>query len=172
VDNPRPSSAYGASKLKGEWGIRGAGLNYFILRTCGLYGLHGVGGKGGNFVETMLRVAGQGKPLRVVNDQRCTPSSTQDVARATLQLLETKQYGLYHLTNSGDCSWYEFAAEIFRLSGLSPSLTAIPTVDYPTPAKRPEYSVLDLSQLTSVGVARPRPWQEALAEYLSKRRTG
>jgi dTDP-4-dehydrorhamnose reductase len=120
----------------------------------------------------MLRVAGQGKPLRVVNDQRCTPSSTQDVARATLQLLETKQYGLYHLTNSGDCSWYEFAAEIFRLSGLSPSLTAIPTVDYPTPAKRPEYSVLDLSQLTSVGVARPRPWQEALAEYLSKRRTG
>src|SRR3954453_23472525 len=101
ADAPGPVSVYGLSKLAGEYLVRSLSPRHFVLRTCGLYGVWGSGGKGGNFVETMLRVAGQGKPLRVVADQRCTPSYTVDVAEATAALIGTERYGLYHLTNAG-----------------------------------------------------------------------
>ncbi len=98
---PGPVSVYGLSKLAGEYVVRALCPRHFVIRTCGLYGVWGSGGKGGNFVETMLRLAGQGKPLRVVADQTCTPSTTVDVAAATARLIETQRYGLYHVTNSG-----------------------------------------------------------------------
>ncbi len=169
-DEADPVSVYGASKLGGEQLTLAASPDNLVVRTCGLYGVWGSGGKGGNFVETMLRVAAQGKPLRVVNDQRCTPSYTADVAAATVALLERGASGLFHVVNSGDCTWYEFAAEIFRQAGLKPALTPIASADRTDPAKRPAYSVLSTAKLVASGVAALRPWQDALAAYLVERR--
>ena len=168
-DAPSPVSVYGVSKLAGEGHALGAAANNLVIRTCGLYGVWGSGGKGGNFVETMLRLAGQGKPLRVVNDQRCTPSYTADVADAAVGLIARGAGGLFHVTNAGDCTWYEFAAEIFRQAGLTPALTPITSAEFGAAAKRPPYSVLSNEKLTAVGVPKPRPWQEALAAYLTER---
>ncbi len=168
-DAPGPVSVYGLSKLAGEYLVRALCPRHLVLRTCGLYGVWGSGGKGGNFVETMLRLAGQGKPLRVVNDQTCTPSYTVDVAEASIALMNTGQTGLYHLTNSGSCTWHELARTIFELSGLSVDLAPIPSREYPVPARRPTYSVLDLAGLHEAGIAVPRPWREALTAYLQER---
>jgi dTDP-4-dehydrorhamnose reductase len=141
----------------------------FVVRTCGLYGVWGSGGKGGNFVETMLRVAGQGKPLRVVNDQTCTPTYTADLADATVALLNTGRYGLYHLTSSGACSWYEFAKAIFDTAGVCADLSAIPSAARSDPARRPVYSVLAPAAFLALGLKSLRPWPEALAAYLEER---
>jgi dTDP-4-dehydrorhamnose reductase len=168
-DAPGPLNAYGLSKLSGEYLVRAECPQHFIIRTCGLYGVWGSGGKGGNFVETMLRVAGQGKPLRVVDDQICTPTSTADLAAATVALLETGRYGLYHLTNTGSCSWYEFAREIFQRAGVSADLTPIASREYGTPARRGAYSVLSPSNYTALQLPPLRSWQEALAAYLQER---
>jgi dTDP-4-dehydrorhamnose reductase len=169
-DEPGPVSRYGDSKLGGEERVKLYATNYLILRTCGLYGVWGSGGKGGNFVETMLRVAGQGKPLRVVNDQRCTPSYTADVADATVELIRRGATGLFHVVNSGDCTWYEFAAEIFRQSGLKPDLTPITSAEFGAAAKRPAYGVLSTAKLAAFLGSPLRPWQDALAAYLIERR--
>jgi dTDP-4-dehydrorhamnose reductase len=166
---PGPVSVYGLSKLAGEYAVRAASPANLVVRTCGLYGVHGVGGKGGNFVETMLRLAGQGKALRVVGDQRCTPSYTVDVAHAVAALVRSGASGLFHVTSAGSCTWHEFAAEIFRLAGLKPSLTAITSTEFGAAARRPAYSVLSNAKLASAGVGAPRPWQEALAAYLAER---
>src|SRR5262249_41465126 len=112
-DAPRPVSVYGVSKLAGEYLVQSASPKNLVIRTCGLYGVWGSGGKGTNFVETMLRLAGQGKPIRVVNDQRCTPSFTPDVADPTASLIQNGASRLYHVTSGGDCTWYEFARGIF-----------------------------------------------------------
>lgn len=169
-DAPGPVSVYGLSKLAGEYLVRAMCPRHLVIRTCGLYGVWGSGGKGGNFVETMLRLAGQGKPLRVVDDQICTPSYTVDVAEATLALLQANRPGLYHVTNSGSCTWHELARTIFELSGISANLTPIPSREYPTPARRPAYSVLDCAGLRSSAIASPRSWREALAAYLHERK--
>lgn len=169
-DPTGPVSAYGTSKLRGEEAALAASPDNLVIRTCGLYGVWGSGGKGGNFVETMLRLAGQGKPTRVVNDQRCTPSYTADVADATVRLIARGAVGLFHVVNSGDCSWYEFAAEIFRQSGVKPDLTPITSAEFGAPAKRPAYSVLSTAKLAAVFGSPLRPWPEALAAYLTERR--
>lgn len=163
-DAPGPVSVYGLSKLAGEYLVRSIAPNALVIRTCGLYGVHGSGGKGGNFVETMLRVAGQGKPLRVVADQRCTPSYTVDVAEATAALIRAGASGLFHVTNAASCNWHEFATEIFRLAKMTPELTAITSAQFGAAARRPAYSVL----ANSAGVTM-RPWQEALAAYMTER---
>jgi dTDP-4-dehydrorhamnose reductase len=170
-DAPGPLSVYAMSKLAGEYSVRAECPKHFVIRTCGLYGVWGSGGKGGNFVETMLRIAGQGKPLRVVNDQHCTPSYTADVAVATANLIATGKYGLYHVTNAGATTWYELAKAAFEVAGVKADLTPIPTSDYPTPARRPLYSVLALDALAEAGVPTPRPWRDAVAAYLRERKT-
>lgn len=159
---PGPVSVYGLSKLAGEYLVRSICPKHFVIRTCGLYGLWGSGGKGTNFVETMLRLAGQGKPLRVVADQICTPSFTQDIATATATLIQTGRFGLHHLTNAGSCSWHDFAAEIFRLAKVSANLSPTTSKEYNAPARRPGYSVLE-------NQAPLRLWTEALTDYLSLR---
>jgi dTDP-4-dehydrorhamnose reductase len=166
TDAPGPVSIYGLSKLAGEYLVRSLCPRHVVIRTCGLYGVWGSGGKGGNFVETMLRVAGQGKPLRVVADQTCTPSYTVDVADAAAALLSTGRHGLFHLTNAGHCSWFEFARTIFELAGVRADLTAITSQEFGAAARRPAYSVL----APSAGVGPLRPWREALAAYLLERR--
>jgi dTDP-4-dehydrorhamnose reductase len=167
-DPPGPVSAYGLSKLVGEYAARAA-PGHLVVRTCGLYGVWGNGGKGGNFVETMLRVAGQGKPLKVVHDQHCTPSYTADVADAIAGLIRVGASGLYHATNAGSCTWYEFAAEIFRQAGVTADLTPITSAQFGAPAPRPPYSVLSNAKLAAAGVSAPRAWPEALAAYLAER---
>jgi dTDP-4-dehydrorhamnose reductase len=169
ADPPEPVSVYGLSKLAGEYVVRAESPANLVVRTCGLYGVWGSGGKGGNFVETMLRVAGQGKPLRVVNDQRCTPSYTPDVAHATAELIRAGATSLYHVTSAGSCTWYEFAAEIFRQAGVRADLTPITSREFGAAARRPAYSVLSNTRLTAAGVHSARPWQEALASYLAER---
>ena len=168
LDAPGPVSVYGLSKLAGEYVARTHCPRHLVVRTCGLYGAWGSGGKGGNFVETMLRVAGQGKPLRVVADQHCTPTSTADLADALAKLIAADAQGLFHLTNAGATTWRDLAAEAFRLTGITADLTAISTAEYPTPARRPGYSVLDCGKAAALGVTM-RPWREALAAYLDER---
>jgi dTDP-4-dehydrorhamnose reductase len=169
TDPPGPLSAYGMNKLCGEYAVRAECPKHFVIRTCGLYGVWGSGGKGGNFVETMLRVAGQGKPLRVVDDQHCTPSYTADVAAATVALIASGKYGLYHVTNGGATTWYELARTALELAGVKADVSPIPSSGYPTPARRPGYSVLSLEGLATAGVTEPRPWREAVTAYLEER---
>jgi dTDP-4-dehydrorhamnose reductase len=169
TDTPGPVSEYGRSKLEGER-VALAVPGNLAVRTCGLYGVWGSGGKGGNFVETMLRVAGLGKPLRVVADQRCTPTYTADLAAGIVQLIERGTTGLVHLTNGGECSWHEFAAAIFRTAGVNVDLTPITTAEFGAKAPRPKYSVLGSCRTAETGV-QLRPWPEALAAYLAERKT-
>ena len=98
---------------------------YFVIRTAGLYGSGGAGSKGGNFVKTMLDLADKDQPVQVVDDQILTPTYTRDLAQAMVKLLPTRKYGLYHITNQGQCSWYEFAGTIFDRTGLDPELSII-----------------------------------------------
>ncbi len=169
TDAPGPVSVYGLSKLAGEYCVRSICPRHFVVRTCGLYGVWGSGGKGTNFVETMLRVAGQGKPLRVVSDQTLTPSYTVDVARAAAALVQTDRYGLYQLTNGGACSWFEFAGAIFELAGVKADLSATTSKEYGAPARRPGYSVMATRAYDALGLSPGRPWREALAAYLQER---
>jgi dTDP-4-dehydrorhamnose reductase len=164
---PGPVSTYGISKLTGEYFTRAYASRHFIIRTCGLYGRHGAGGKGGNFVETMLRLAQGHKPIRVVNDQILTPSSAADVAQGALELIERCPPGLYHLTNRGACSWFEFAVEIFRLAGIQAEVQPISSAAYGSKAMRPSFSVLHSE---NPATPRLRPWNEALQDYLATRR--
>jgi dTDP-4-dehydrorhamnose reductase len=159
---------YGASKLAGEGHALGAAANNLVIRTCGLYGVWAAGGRAATLLR---RCCGgrQGKPLRVVNDQRCTPSYTADVADASVQLIARGAGGLFHVTNAGDCTWYEFAAEIFRRAGLTPDLTPTTSAEFGAVAQRPAYSVLSGAKLAAAGVSAPRPWPEALAAYLQER---
>lgn len=163
-DAPGPVSTYGFSKLCGEYAVRAECPRHLVIRTCGLYGVWGSGGKGGNFVETMLRMAGQGKPLKVVNDQVCTPSYTADVAAAAVELLKSGRYGLFHITNAGATSWFDFARAIFDLSGIKADLTPTSSREFAALARRPAYSVLDCG-----GSPPLRTWHVALAAYLAER---
>ncbi len=168
-DLPGPLSVYGVSKLSGEYLVRAVCPRHLIVRTCGLYGVWGSGGKGGNFVETMLKLAAQGRELRVVADQQCTPSYTVDVASATIALLETGRTGLFHVTNSESCSWHDFARTIFELAGLTPSLTPIASRDYGAAARRPSYSVLSNAAYEGLNLPPLRTWRAALAAYIGER---
>jgi dTDP-4-dehydrorhamnose reductase len=168
-DLPQPLSVYGASKLAGEhlivWGCE----RHFIVRTCGLYGLAGSSGKGGNFIENMLKKAVTAEPIRVVDDQVLTPSYTVDVAEAVAKLVSTERYGTYHISNEGECSWYKFTKEAFGLEGLSADLIPVATDQFPSPVKRPAYSVLSKQKLTGIQIEMPQ-WQNALARYLAARK--
>lgn len=169
TDAPGPVSAYGVSKLAGEHFALAASDRNLVIRTCGLYGAHGAGGKGGNFVETMLRLAREGKPIRVVDDQRCTPTYTVDLAEATKVLIERGATGLVHVTSGGECTWYEFAQEIFRLAGLKPDLAPITSAEFGAAARRPARSVLSNAKAHALGVPPLRHWSGALAAYLAAR---
>lgn len=168
-DLPNPISAYGASKVAGESLVRVATPKHYIVRTCGLYGVAGASGKGGNFVMTMLRLAKDGKTIRVVADQTCTPTFTQDLAEHLAALVETGAYGTYHITSDGDVTWHDFAAEIFRLTHTQADLHPISSADFNAPAKRPLYSVLENTGLKRLGIDHMRPWRESLADYLQQK---
>ena len=161
-----PVNVYGVSKVAGESLVRMSWARHYIVRTCGLYGTAGASGKGGNFPELMIRLAREGKPIKVVCDQILTPSSTRDVAAKVRELVETGRFGTYHVTNSGACSWHQFAAKIFQLTCLRPEFTATTTATFAAKVQRPAYSVLAKEGLRRSGLAPMRPWEEALADYL------
>jgi len=166
-----PLSVYGNSKLAGEILVRTTARKHFVIRTCGLYGRAGSRGKGGNFVETMLTKARNGDAIRVVNDQIATPTPTLELARQMAPLITTDQYGLYHATSDGGCSWYEFAAAIFEIAGVPANLSPTTSSQYKTPATRPPYSVLENAGLKRLGMSRMKHWREALSEYLHAKTT-
>lgn len=157
-----PASAYGASKHLGEEYIREFSTRYFIVRTAWLYGYYG-----NNFVKTMMRIAKEKGACRVVCDQRGNPTNAADLAHHLIKLLPTEEYGVYHGTGTGECSWYEFTEEIVRAAGIDATVTPITTDEYPTPAKRPAYSSLDNMMFRVTVGDEFRPWQEALGCFIS-----
>jgi dTDP-4-dehydrorhamnose reductase len=166
---PAPSSIYGLSKLAGEHLIRQASPDHVIVRSSGLYGVAGSSGKGGNFVETMLRLAKANKDIQVVDDQVLSPTYAEDLALAITRLIAIHPPGgIFHLTNAGECSWFRFAQEIFRIAKLTPRLEPTTSEKYRdrAPAPRPSYSVLVNTRTAALGLAPLRPWPEALAAYL------
>ena len=170
TDLPDPRSAYGKSKLAGETLVRGSLEKYFMIRTAGLFGIAGCLGKGGgNFVESILRQAQAGKEIKVVDDEVFSPTYTLDLAQKLNELVRTDHFGLYHLTNAGQCSWYEFAEKIMEYSGIKTKLIRIKVAELKALASRPKYSVLDNYNLRKIGLKDLRPWPEALKDYLAER---
>jgi dTDP-4-dehydrorhamnose reductase len=154
---PNPISAYGRTKLAGEELVTRLTNRWYVVRSAGVYG------RGHNFVRTMLRVAEERDSLKVKDDEFISPTYARDLAEGIAGIVEDGRYGLYHLTNAGSCSWYEFTREIFRLAGVETEVVPIPGSEYPLPAARPANGVL--STLSSPEL---RHWSEALADYLAQ----
>lgn len=169
-DFPNPINIYGTAKLAGEYFIRNIWEKHFIIRTSGLYGVAGSSGKGGNFIELMLKLAKESKTIKVVNDQIFSPTYTKDLAEKIVRLFRTKRYGLYHITNNGECSWYKFAKAIFETCGFSPDLSPATTKEFGAKALRPRYSALDNRNLRVLALDDMRHWRDALREYLVEKR--
>lgn len=155
-----PKTVYGESKAAGEKAVAETAPKYFIVRTAWLYG------DGNNFVNTMLELASKHPKLTVVNDQVGSPTSTVDLATAIIDLIDTDHYGTYHGTCEGQCSWYDFAVEIFRLSGIDIPVEPVTSEQFVRPAPRPKYSVLENKALNDLKMNHFRPWQVSLVEYL------
>ncbi|MFC1968112.1 dTDP-4-dehydrorhamnose reductase [Chloroflexota bacterium] len=168
-DTPIPISVYGKSKLAGEYYVRHLCQKHFIIRTSGLFGVAGSSGKDGNFVETMLRLGREREELKVVNDQLFSPTYTKDLAGKMAQLVTTEYYGIFHISNKGACSWYEFTVEILRLAGLKTRVVPVTSDQYPQKARRPHFSVLDNYHLRLLGMDDMRSWQEALKDYMKEK---
>lgn len=171
-DCPNPGTVYGMSKLAGEEYARYMLKNHFVVRTCGLFGVAGCLGKGGgNFIESMLKLSKEKPVLRVVDDQIVGPTYTLDLARKIDQLIRTDKYGLYHVTNKGQCSWYDFAKKIFELTGTQVKLEKATTSEFKAKATRPAFSVLDHKNLKKAGFDDLRTWDKALAAYLEEKKS-
>jgi dTDP-4-dehydrorhamnose reductase len=162
-DRTNPQSVYGKSKLAGEQYTQASSTKYFIVRTSWVYGLHG-----SNFVKTMLNLSKEHKELKVVSDQTGSPTYTLDLANFLCNLIVTDKYGIYHATNSGACSWYEFAKAIFELNGTDIQVKPCTTAEFPRPASRPKYSVLDHGAIRKNGFEDLRHWREALEHLLGQ----
>ena len=170
TDKPGPLSVYADSKLKGEEAIKNTLKDYFILRTAWLYGKNG-----NNFVDTIIEKAKREKELKVVDDQVGSPTYSKDLAKAMRVLLskimrQGQGYGIYHITNSGSVSWYEYARTILKLCGSQTRVVPITSAELGRPAGRPAMSVLDNSRFNEFTGYKMRNWKEALKEYIAKRR--
>ncbi len=157
-----PQSVYGKTKYLGEQYVRDFCKRYFIVRTAWLYGY-----EGNNFVKTIMRIAREKGSATVVNDQFGNPTNAADLAHHLLKLAVTEQYGLYHCTGTGECSWYDFACKIVEYAGIPATVSPCTTAEYPTPAKRPAYSSLDNRMLRNTVGDEMRPWEEALRYFIT-----
>jgi len=162
-DRTDPQTVYGQSKLAGEQLVQSLTSRYFIVRTSWVYGKYGA-----NFVKTMLKLAEERDRLKVVHDQIGSPTYTLDLARFLLELVRTDYFGIYHASNSGICSWYEFAKAIFEERGLNVQVEPCTTEEFPRPAPRPAWSVLDQGAIRAHGFKPIRPWREALRSFLQQ----
>jgi dTDP-4-dehydrorhamnose reductase len=168
-DPPNPLNLYAVSKLAGEYFVQNILQKYFLIRTCGLFGETGCWGKGTNFVDTMINMEKHGESIRVVNDQCVTPTSASELAQKVNELLQTTHWGLYHMTNEGECTWYEFAKSVFELLGSDRHIEAIDSLSYGAKAQRPAYSVLENRNAKKVGITPFSRWETALEVYLKKK---
>ncbi len=169
-DCPGPSSIYAISRLGGERVVQYMLDDYYLVRLSGLYGHAGCTGKGNtNFIETMLKLSKSKKQIKVVDDEVLTPTSTKDVAEKLSELIMTGKYGLYHMTNTGSCSWFEFACEIFKLMDMGIDVVPISSKEFGAKAIRPRYSVLNNANLKDIGISDLRHWKTALKNYLASR---
>jgi len=169
-DFPNPTGIYAQTKLDGERAIQETFDNYFIIRTSWVYSQFG-----NNFMKTMLRLASERESLSVVNDQVGTPTNAVDLAEALVKIIKKTEslksqvsslkslYGIYNFSNEGQCSWFDFAKKIFEINNISINLQAIPTTSFPTPAKRPKYSVLDKNKTKRVFGLKIRNWKESIS---------
>jgi dTDP-4-dehydrorhamnose reductase len=164
-DAAAPRSVYGASKWAGEQAIREAYARHVIVRTAWLYG-HG----GPNFVDTILRRARAGEPLRVVDDQRGSPTWTHDLSDGLVLLMTRAEFGTYHFTNSGDCTWHDLATYAIQRAGLAVPVERIDTATLGRPAPRPAYSVLSTHWFEHVTGMRPPHWQDAVDRFIAASR--
>jgi len=170
TDIPGPISTYGVSKLAGEYVTQFTTPKHFVLRMCGLFGVVGSLGKGGNFIETIIKLGKEKGEVKVVNDQVLTPTYTINVAENLLVLFKTKHYGLFHMTAEGSCSWWEFANEIFKLLKLKVNCIPVSSDEFKARAKRPTYSVLENYKLKRLGLNKMIDWQKGLRLYLEEKR--
>lgn len=162
-DMRAPVSVYGQTKYEGELAVQELLEKYFIVRIAWVFGING-----NNFVKTMLKLAQTHDSLRVVNDQFGSPTYTFDLARLLVDMVETNKYGVYHATNEGICSWYDFACAIFRKAGLGDKITVHPvsTAEYGARANRPANSRMSKDKLDKMGFERLPAWEDALERYL------
>jgi dTDP-4-dehydrorhamnose reductase len=172
TDKTTPLNVYGNTKVSGEQFAEAIAKKYFVVRTSGIYGRNPCRAKGGlNFVELMLKLSKEKPELRVVNDEFLTPTATKEIAKQLVNLVKTHNWGLYHATAEGSCSWYEFAKKIFELSGIKTNLNIAAPNEFPMKVPRPKYSVLENQKLKKAGLNIFKPWEEGLKEYLSSRQS-
>ncbi|MCM3444719.1 dTDP-4-dehydrorhamnose reductase [Metabacillus halosaccharovorans] len=161
-DTPDPINVYGKSKLEGERLLKILHSRYFIVRTSWLYG-----NGGNNFIKKILNKAKlNGEILKVVDDQVGSPTYTFDIVSKLLQIINTENYGVYHISNTGECSWYEFAKAILEEVGIEKDIIPVPSCKYKTLATRPSYSALDNMVLRLNGISDLRHWRQALKDYI------
>jgi dTDP-4-dehydrorhamnose reductase len=168
-DIPDPKSIYGQSKLAGEEQVRKALNKYYLVRTSSVFGVK-EGKQKKNFVDTIISKAKAGEPLKVVNDQIMSPTYSYDLASKINELIEKPaDFDIYHITNQGSCSWYEFALKTLELMGIKASIVPITTAESGTKVNRPKRSVLKNAALAKQGIAAMSPWQDALERYLREK---
>lgn len=162
-DNRTPLNVYGQTKYEGELAVQNTLDKYFIVRIAWVFGVNGK-----NFIKTMLNLGKTRDSLTVVNDQFGSPTYTYDLARLLVDMVETEKYGIYHATNEGICTWYEFACEIFRQAGMNIKVSPVLASEYPAKAKRPSNSRMSKEKLTENGFKKLPTWQNALERYLKE----
>lgn len=162
-DKTLPLNLYGKTKYEGEKAVIDNLEKFFIIRISWVFGVNG-----NNFVKTMLRLAKNYKTISVVNDQIGSPTYTYDLAKLVADMIETEKYGIYHATNEGICSWYDFAVEIFKMAKIDVDVVPITSEEFPTVAKRPKNSRMDKSKLDESGFERLPHWKDALERYLKE----
>lgn len=167
-DEPDPINVYGRSKLAGERAVQTLCDRHKIVRTSWLNGLGGVSNR--HFIETMLRIAETKSTLSVVNDQRGCPTFTFDLAPAIVELLDVNDYGVFHVTGSGACTWYDFAVRSFELAGVKVDVKPVTSDQFRSLAERPRCSVLNNTRFAALGLATLPHWHESLVDYFRRRR--
>ena len=162
-DERTPLNVYGQTKYEGELAVQNTLSKYFIVRIAWVFGVNGK-----NFIKTMLNLGKTRDALTVVNDQFGSPTYTYDLAKLLVDMVETEKYGIYHATNEGICTWYEFACEIFKQAGINVKVSPVSASEYPAKAKRPSNSRMSKEKLTEQGFEKLPTWQDALARYLKE----
>lgn len=169
MDTPAPINVYGVSKLAGENFTRHLCKKHFVIRVSGLFGATGSSEKGGNFIETMARIGKEKGTVSVVNDQFLTPTYTKNIAENLLELIKTRNYGLFHMTSEGYCSWWEFAYRIFKELNMKVECKKVESNFFKTRAARPSYSVLRNYNLNKLGLNKMNHWEKSLKLYLKEK---